>query len=113
MLELWDNGASNDPIFITNGPIARKIKTLDKKDKNGRRVNLKPFVKYQPMRDILIPNAPDELLQNQDFRNYYMLGLMIITGIPIKKLEKINLPTIHKGKKHALKKYDQSTLNTS
>ena len=108
MLELWDNGASTDPIFITNGPIAKKLKTLDKKDKNGRRVNLKPFVKYQPMRDILIPNAPDELLQNQDFRNYYMLGLMIITGIPIKKLEKINLPTIHKGKKHALKKYDQS-----
>ena len=40
--------------------------------------------------------APDELLKNQDFKNYYMLGLMIITGIPIKKLEKINLPTIHK-----------------
>ena len=98
MLEFWDNGASKDPIYITNGPIAKKIKTLDKKDKNGRKVNLKPFVQYQPMRDILIPSAPDELLQNQDFRNYYMLGLMIITGIPIKKLEKINLPTIHKGK---------------
>ena len=42
--------------------------------------------------------ADDELLKNQDFRNYYMLGLMIITGIPIKKLEKINLPTIHKAR---------------
>ena len=42
--------------------------------------------------------ADDELLKNQDFKNYYMLGLMIITGIPIKKLEKINLPTIHKAR---------------
>ena len=42
--------------------------------------------------------ADDELLKNQDFKNYYMLGLMIITGIPIKRLENINLPTIHKAR---------------
>ena len=45
MLEFWDLGAGNNDTFITNGPIAKAIKYL----------KLKSFVKYQAMRDILIP----------------------------------------------------------
>ena len=56
------------------------------------------FLIYQIEYFFFLIIADDELLKNQDFRNYYMLGLMIITGIPIKKLEKINLPTIHKAR---------------
>ena len=45
MLEFWDLGAGNNDTFITNGPIAKAIKYL----------KLKSFVKFQAMRDILIP----------------------------------------------------------
>ena len=45
MLEFWDLGAGKNDTFITNGPIAKAIKYL----------KLKSFVKYQAMRDILIP----------------------------------------------------------
>ena len=45
MLEMWDLGPGNNDTFITNGPIAKAIKYL----------KLKAFVKFQAMRDILIP----------------------------------------------------------
>ena len=47
MLEFWDLGAGNNDTFITNGPIAKAIKYL----------KLKAFVKFQAMRDILIPEG--------------------------------------------------------
>ena len=45
MLEMWDLGPGNNDTFVTNGPIAKAIKYL----------KLKAFVKFQAMRDILIP----------------------------------------------------------
>ena len=37
-------------------------------------------------------------LQNNDIKNFYYLGLMIVTGILDKKFENINLPTLHKAR---------------
>ena len=45
MLEFQDLGPGKNDTFITGGPIAMMIKNL----------KLKSFVKYQAMRDILIP----------------------------------------------------------
>ena len=53
MLEFWDLGAGNNDTFITNGPIAKAIKYL----------KLKSFVKYQAMRDILIPTGENHALK--------------------------------------------------
>ena len=52
MLEFWDLGPGKNDVFITNGPIAKMIKNL----------KLKPFVKYQAMRDILIPTGRKHVL---------------------------------------------------
>ena len=50
MLEFWDLGPGQNDTFITNGPIAKMIKNL----------KLKSFVRYQAMRDILIPSGKIE-----------------------------------------------------
>ena len=47
MLEMWDLGPGLNDTFITNGPIAKAIKFL----------KLKAFVKFEAMRDILIPTG--------------------------------------------------------
>ena len=47
MLEFWDLGPGMNDTFITNGPIAKAIKYL----------KLKAFVKFEAMRDILIPTG--------------------------------------------------------
>ena len=56
MLEFWDLGAGNNDTFITNGPIANAIKYL----------KLKAFVKYEAMRDILIPVGKKYALKRYD-----------------------------------------------
>ena len=64
MLEFWDLGAGNNDTFITNGPIANAIKNL----------KLKAFVKYQAMRDILIPVGKKYALKRYD---QFLLVLVI------------------------------------
>ena len=49
-------GAGNNDTFITNGPIAKMIKNL----------KLKAFVRYQAMRDILIPTGKKYALKIYD-----------------------------------------------
>ena len=65
MLEFWDLGAGNNDTFITNGPIAKAIKYL----------KLKSFVKYQAMRDILIPAG----------KNYALVCLFMKKGLKLSK----------------------------
>ena len=52
MLEFWDLGPGKNDTFITNGPIAKAIKYM----------KLKSFVKYQAMRDIIIPTGKKYVL---------------------------------------------------
>ena len=90
MLELWDNGPSNDKTKFTAGPLGVQVQNLSK--------NLKAFVEYLPMPDCEIPVPDKELLKNNDIRNFYLLGFMIITGIPNNKLLNIKLPPISKAR---------------
>ena len=53
MLEFWDLGPGMNDTFITNGPIAKAIKYL----------KLKAFVKFEAMRDILIPTGKKNALK--------------------------------------------------
>ena len=90
LMEYWDDGPSKDPIVFTKGPIGTKIKDLED--------NLKSFVKIKPFLDVDLPIPDKEILQNNDIKNFFLLGQMLVTGILDKKLEDINLPTLHKAR---------------
>ena len=90
MMEFWDDGpAKNDKVF-TKGPIGDLILTLQD--------NLKAFVDFLVFSDVVLPTPDPEILQNNDVRNFYLLGVMLVTGIPNEKLLNILLPALHKAR---------------
>ena len=59
---------------------------------------LQHFVDYEPFSDIQIPTPDEEILQNNDIKNVYLLAVMLITGVVNEKLLNINLPALHKAR---------------
>ena len=59
---------------------------------------VKDFVDFLPFFDVELPKPDPELLQNNDIRNFYDLGMMLTTGIHNPKLLKILLPALHKAR---------------
>ena len=90
LMEHWDQGPSNNPDVFTKGPVGDKIKDLQN--------NLKPFENFVPFVDVEIPTPDPELLQNNDIRNFYYLGVMLTTGVFNQKLLNILLPALHKAR---------------
>ena len=90
MMEFWDDGPANNDKVFTKGPIGDLI--LDLQDL------LVDFVDFLPFFDVVLPKPDPELLQNNDIRNFYDLGMMLTTGIHNPKLLKILLPALHKAR---------------
>ena len=90
LMEHWDGGPGNNDKVFTKGPIGEKITNLQD--------NLKDFVEFIPFRDVEIPTPDPEILQNNDVRNFYLLGQMLISGVPNPKLLNILLPALHKAR---------------
>ena len=90
MMEFWDNGPSTNADVFTKGPIGDIITELQE--------NLKGFVDFLVFGDIIIPTPDPELLQNNDIKNFYLLGVMLTTGIHNPKLLNILLPALHKAR---------------
>ena len=90
IMEHYDDGPANNADVFTKGPIGDLI--LDLQDL------LKAFVDFLPFSDVKLPTPDPELLQNNDIRNFYLLGLMLVTGIPNEKLLNILLPALHKAR---------------
>ena len=90
MMEFWDDGPSTNEKVFTKGPIGDLI--LDLQDL------LEDFVDFLPFFDVVLPKPDPELLQNNDIRNFYDLGMMLTTGIHNPKLLKILLPALHKAR---------------
>ena len=90
MMEYWDGGASNNEKVFTKGPIGDIITDLQN--------NLKAFLDFLLFSDIVIPTPHPDLLQNNDIRNFYYLGVMLTTGIVNPKMLNILLPALHKAR---------------
>ena len=90
MMEFWDDGPANNDKVFTKGPIGDLI--LDLQDL------LKDFVDFIAFTDIVLPTPDPEILQNTDIRNFYLLGVMLTTGIHNPKLLNILLPALHKAR---------------
>ena len=90
LMEHWDEGPGNNDKVFTKGPIGEIITHLQD--------NLKPFVEFVPFSDVVIPTPDPEILQNNDVRNFYNLGVMLISGVPNPKLLNILLPALHKAR---------------
>ena len=90
LMEHWDDGPANNDKVFTKGPIGAIITDLQN--------NLKDFVEFDPFSDVVIPTPDPEILQNNDVRNFYYLGVMLTTGIPNPKLLNILLPALHKAR---------------
>ena len=90
LMEHWDEGPGNNDKVFTKGPIGEKITNLQD--------NLKEFVEFVPFSDVEIPTPDPEILQNNDVRNFYHLGVMLTTGVPNPKLLNILLPALHKAR---------------
>ena len=90
MMEFWDDGPANNGEVFTKGPIGDLI--LDLQDL------LEAFVDFLPFSDVILPTPDPEILQNTDIRNFYLLGVMLTTGIHNPKLLKILLPALHKAR---------------
>ena len=90
MMEFWDDGPANNDKVFTKGPIGDLI--MDLQDL------LMGFVDFFPFSDVFLPKPDPEILQNNDIRNFYWLGEMLVTGIPNQKLLNILLPALHKAR---------------
>ena len=90
MMEYWDEGPSKNADVFTIGPIGDLVTDLQN--------NLKAWVDFLVFSDVVIPTPDPQLLQNNDIRNFYLLGVMLTTGIPNPKLLNILLPVLHKAR---------------
>ena len=90
MMEFWDDGPANNDKVFTKGPIGDLI--LDLQDL------LEAFVDFLAFTDVVLPTPDPEILQNTDIRNFYLLGVMLTTGIHNPKLLNILLPALHKAR---------------
>ena len=90
IMEHYDDGPANNADVFTRGPIGDLIMVLQE--------NLKAFVNFLAFSDVVLPTPDPELLQNNDIRNFYLLGLMLVTGVPNQKLLNILLPALHKAR---------------
>ena len=90
MMEYWDEGPSKNADVFTIGPIGDLVTDLQN--------NLKAWVDFLVFSDVVIPTPDPQLLQNNDIRNFYYLGVMLTTGIHNSKLLNILLPALHKAR---------------
>ena len=90
MMEFWDDGPANNDKVFTKGPIGDQILDLQE--------CLKAFVDFLAFTDVFLPTPDPEILQNTDIRNFYLLGVMLTTGIHNPKLLNILLPALHKAR---------------
>ena len=90
MMEFWDDGPANNDKVFTKGPIGDLI--LDLQDL------LEAFVNFLAFSDVELPTPDPEILQNNDIKNFYLLGRMLVTGIHNPKLLNISLPALHKAR---------------
>ena len=66
MMEFWDDGPANNDKVFTKGPIGDLILELQE--------NLKAFVDFLAFTDVELPTPDPEILQNNDIKNFYLLG---------------------------------------